>query len=130
MSKCKTCGTPSTYIKGVRKLRDKLETSKETLSFQKTVISDLKKDLKEATAKNTTLENALVRLKTKKIEISEEVEKLRKKSAMLERLEAKLKKDIEKAHGLVWKEQEERARLHDRLKHIRKAARDLYGITK
>lgn len=130
MNNCSSCGTPSTYIKGVRKLRDKLSSVKEKYSFQKVVISDLKKDLKDALARNTTLENSLVRLKQKKEEISEEVQALRKKEAMLVRLDKKLERDMEEARELAWKEREERARLSDRLAKIRSAARDLYGITK
>lgn len=130
MNNCSSCGTPSTYIKGVRKLRDKLSLVTEKYSFQKTVISDLKKDLKDALARNTTLENSLVRLKQKKEEISEEVQALRKKEAMLVRLDKKLERDMEEARELAWKEREERARLSDRLAKIRSAARDLYGITK
>lgn len=130
MNNCSSCGTPSTYIKGVRKLRDKLSSVKEKNSFQKVVISDLKKDLKDALARNTTLENSLIRLKQKKEDISEEVQALRKKEAMLVRLEKKMERDMEEARELAWKEREERARLSERLAKIRSAARDLYGITK
>ena len=111
-------------------MRDKLSSVKEKNSFQKVVISDLKKDLKDALARNTTLENSLIRLKQKKEDISEEVQALRKKEAMLVRLEKKMERDMEEARELAWKEREERARLSERLAKIRSAARDLYGITK
>ena len=130
MSKCKTCGTPSTYIKGVRKLREQLSKQNSIGAFQKTVIKNLETDLGAIRKQNTSLVNKLHRLEAKYKQIAEEVEVARRKEKMLAKLEENLAKKIEKASEEVIKEHKKRARAEERLLKIRRAAKNLYGMTK
>ena len=130
MKNCESCGVPSTYIKGVRKLREQLSKQNSIGAFQKTVIKNLETDLGAIRKQNTSLVNKLHRLEAKYKQIAEEVEVARRKEKMLAKLEENLAKKIEKASEEVIKEHKKRARAEERLLKIRRAAKNLYGMTK
>ncbi len=92
MSNCSLCGTPSTYIKGVRKLRDQIKKLKSGKKNQNLLVDSLRKEMTALKKQNTAQANKLHRLTNKYNKLKEDAAIAEKKSAAAQRSQNQLKK--------------------------------------